>query len=92
MQDKEFVLKVTKAERDSLDYTLAVRLTSGDKGCCYEERQVKVTKDNCKDLTTDGLRNYDEERYFQDSLYIRGTVVFAKGAQEFGECLAELSH
>lgn len=92
MKDKEFVFKVTKAERDSLDYTLAVSLTSGDKGCSYEERQVNVTKDNCKDLTTDGLRNYDEDRDSKDSLYIRGTVLYTKGAREFGECLAGLSH
>ena len=90
MKDKEFVFKVTKAERDSLDYTLAVSLTSGDKGCSYEERQVNVTKDNCKDLTTDGLHNYDEDRDFQDSLYLRGTVMFTKGAREFVECLSEL--
>ena len=80
-----------EAECDSLDYTLAVSVTAEGKECSYEERQVNVTKDNCKDLTTDGLRNYDEERYFQDSLYIRGTVLFTKGAHEFSECLIELS-
>ncbi len=88
---KDFELKVIKVARDSLDYTIAVSVATGDKECSYEERQVNVTKDNCKDLTTDGLRNYDEERDFQDSLYIRGTVLFTKGAREFGECLAGLS-
>lgn len=87
---KDFELKVTKVERDSLDYTIAVSVAAGDRECSYEQRQVNVTKDNCKDLTTDGLRNYDEERDFQDSLYIRGTVLFTKGAREFGECLAGL--
>lgn len=88
---KDFELKVTKVERDSLDYTIAVSVAAGDRECSYEQRQVNVTKDNCKDLTTDGLRNYDEERDFQDSLYIRGTVAFTKGSREFGECLVELS-
>lgn len=90
MNGKVFELKVTKAERDSLDYTIAVSVASEGRECSYEERQVNVTKDNCKDLTTDGLRNYDEERDFQDSLYIKGTVVIAKGAREFGECLLQL--
>ena len=87
---KDYELKVTKVERDSLDYTIAVSVATGNKECSYEERQVNVTKDNCKDLTTDGLRNYDKDRDFQDSLYIRGTVLFTKGAREFGECLAGL--
>ncbi|WP_405342917.1 hypothetical protein [Fibrobacter sp.] len=71
-------------------YTIAVSVASEGRECSYEERQVNVTKDNCKDLTTDGLRNYDEDRDFQDSLYLRGTVMFTKGAREFGECLADL--
>ena len=90
MNGKVFELKVTKAERDSLDYTIAVSVASEGRECSYEERQVNVTKDNCKDLTTDGLRNYDEDRDFQDSLYLRGTVMFTKGARGFGECLLQL--
>ena len=90
LDGKEFAFKVTKVERDSLDYTIAVSVAAGDKECSYEQRQVNVTKDNCKDLTTDGLRNYDEDRDSKDSLYIRGTVLFTKGAREFGECLAGL--
>ena len=87
---KDFEFKVTKVERDSLDYTIAVSVASESRECSYEERQVNVAKDNCKDLTTDGLRNYDEERDFQDSLYIKGTVVLTKGSREFGECLLQL--
>ena len=87
---KDFELKVTKVERDSLDYTIAVSVETGNKKCTYEQRQVNVTKDNCKDLTTDGLHNYDEDRDFQDSLYLRGTVMFTKGARGFGECLLQL--
>ena len=90
MKGKEYEFKVTKTERDSLDYTIAVSVSSEGKECSYEERQVNVTKDNCKDLTTDGLLNYDEDRDFQDSLYIKGTVVIAKDAHEFGECLLQL--
>ena len=88
---KDFELKVTKVERDSLDYTIAVSVETGNKKCTYEQRQVNVTKDNCNDLTTDGLRNYDKERDSNDSLYIRGTVAFTEGSREFGECLAGLS-
>jgi hypothetical protein len=88
---KDFELKVTKMERDSLDYTIAVSVETGNKKCTYEQRQVNVTKDNCNDLTTDGLRNYDKERDSNDSLYIRGTVAFTEGSREFGECLAGLS-
>lgn len=88
---KDFELKVTKVERDSLDYTIAVTVAAGGKECSYEERQVNVTKDNCTDLTTDGLRNYDEDRNSNDSLFLQGTVLFTKGSHEFGECLTQLT-
>ena len=88
---KDFELKVTKVERDSLDYTIAVTVAAGGKECSYEERQVNITKDNCTDLTTDGLRNYDEDRNSNDSLFLQGTVLFTKGSREFGECLTQLT-
>ena len=88
---KDFELKVTKVERDSLDYTIAVTVAAGGTECSYEERQVNVTKDNCTDLTTDGLRNYDEDRDSNDSLFLQGTVLFTKGSREFGECLTQLT-
>ena len=67
LEGKTYEVKITDIERDSLDYKVAISVKSGDKECTYEERQVNITKKNCKDQTTDGLQNYDAERDFQNS-------------------------
>ena len=91
MDGKTYEVKITDIERDSLDYKVAISVKSGDKECTYEQRQVNVTKKNCKDQTTDGLQNYDAERDFQKQLAIRGTIVNTKGLEEFDECIKEIS-
>ena len=63
----------------------------GDKECSYEERQVSVTKENCKDQTTEGLQDYDAERNAQDTLFIRGTIVNTVGFDEFELCIKEIT-
>jgi hypothetical protein len=83
-------VKITDVERDSLDYKVAISVKSGDKECSYEERQVNVTKENCKDQTTEGLQNYDAQRNSQDTLAIRGTIVNAVGLDEFELCIKEI--
>lgn len=88
---KTYELKVTDIERDSLEYRVAISVKSGDKECTYEERQVNVTKENCKNQTTEGLQNYDAERDFQKQFAIRGTIVNTKGLDEFDECIKEIA-
>lgn len=90
-EGKTYEVKITDIERDSLDYKVAISVKSGDKECTYEERQVNVTKENCKDQTTEGLQNYDAERDFQKQLAIRGTIVNTKGLEEFDKCINEIS-
>ena len=74
-----------------MDYKVTISVKSGDKECSYEERQVNVTKANCKDQTTEGLQNYDAERNFQDTLAIRGTIVNTKELDKFDKCIKEIS-
>ena len=90
LDGKTYDVKITDVERDSLDYKVAISVKSGDKECSYEERQVNVTKENCKDQTTEGLQNYDAQRNSQDSLAIRGTIVNAVGLDEFELCIKEI--
>ena len=90
--DGEIVdVKITDIERDSLNYKVAISVKSGDKECSYEERQVRVTKENCKDQTTEGLQDYDAERNAQDTLFIRGTIVNTVGFDEFELCIKEIT-
>ncbi len=91
LEGKTYDVKITDIERDSLDYKVAISVKSGDKECSYEERQVNVTKENCKDQTTEGLQNYDAERNFQDALAIRGTIVNTKGLDGFDKCIKEIA-
>ncbi len=90
LDGKTYDVKITDVERDSLDYKVAISVKSGDKECSYEERQVNVTKENCKDQTTEGLQNYDAQRNSQDTLAIRGTIVNAVGLDEFELCIKEI--
>lgn len=90
--DGEIVdVKITDIERDSLDYKVAISVKSGDMECSYEERQVSVTKENCKDQTTEGLQYYDAERDAEGTFFVRGTLVNTKGLDEFEKCIKELS-
>ena len=91
MDGKTYEVKITDIERDSLDYKVAISVKSGDKECTYEERQVNVTKKNCKDQTTEGLQGYNAERAHYDALFIKGTIVYTKGLEEFDECINEIS-
>ena len=91
LDGKTYDVKITDIDRDSLDYKVAISVKSGDKECSYEERQVNVTKENCKDQTTEGLQNYDAERNFQDTLTIRGTIVNTKGLDNFEKCIKEIA-
>lgn len=91
LDGKTYDVKITDVERDSLDYKVAISVKSGDKECTYEERQVNITKKNCKDQTTEGLQNYDAERDFQNTLAIRGTIVNTKGLDKFDKCIKEIS-
>lgn len=91
LDGKTYDFKVTDVERDSLDYKIAVSVKSGDKECSYEERQVNVTKENCKDQTTEGLQDYDAERSAKDTLFIRGTIVNTVGFEEFELCIKEIT-
>lgn len=91
LEGKTYEVKITDIERDSLDYKVAISVKSGDKECTYEERQVNVTKENCKDQTTEGLQNYDAERDFQKQLAIKGTIVYTNGLEEFDECIKEIA-
>ena len=91
LDGKTYDVKITDIDRDSLDYKVAISVKSGDKECSYEERQVNVTKENCKDQTTEGLQNYDAERNFQDTLTIRGTIVNTKGLDDFEKCIKEIA-
>lgn len=88
---KTYEFKVTKVERDFENYTVAVNVSSGDKECVYEERQFDITESSCKELTVDDLRDYNEERDFQDSLYIVGSFLISKGLDDFNECIVDLS-
>lgn len=88
---KTYDVKLTDIERDSLDYKVAISVKSDDKECSYEERQVNVTKENCKDQTTEGLQNYDAERNFQYKLAIKGTIVNTKGLDDFEKCIKEIA-
>ena len=88
---KTYEVKVKDVERDSLNYKVAISVKSGDKECTYEERQVNVTKKNCKDQTTEGLQDYDADRVFNEELAIKGTIVNTKGLDEFDECIKEIS-
>lgn len=90
-EGKTYEVKITDIERDSLDYKVAISVKSGDKECTYEERQVSVTKENCKDQTTEGLQDYDADRVFNEELAIRGTIVNTKGLEEFDKCINEIS-
>lgn len=90
LDGKTYDVKITDIERDSLDYKVAISVKAGDKECSYEERQVNVTKENCKDQTTEGLQNYDAQRNSQDTLAIRGTIVNAVGLDEFELCIKEI--
>ena len=90
--DGEIVdVKITDIERDSLNYKVAISVKSGDMECSYEERQVSVTKENCKDQTTEGLQYYDAERDAEGTFFVRGTLVNTKGLDEFEKCIKELS-
>ena len=91
LEGKTYDVKVTDIERDSLDYKVAISVKSGDKECTYEERQVNITKKNCKDQTTEGLQDYDADRVFNEELAIRGTIVNTKGLEEFDKCINEIS-
>ena len=91
LDGKTYDFKVTDVERDSLDYRVAISVKSGDKECSYEERQVSVTKENCKDQTTEGLQDYDAERNAQDTLFIRETIVNTVGFDEFELCIKEIT-
>ena len=91
LDGKTYDFKVTDVERDSLDYKLTISVKSGDKECSYEERQVSVTKENCKDQTTEGLQDYDAERNAQDTLFIRGTIVNTVGFDDFELCIKEIT-
>ncbi|MBQ3777565.1 MAG: hypothetical protein II835_05690 [Fibrobacter sp.] len=91
LDGKTYDVKITDIDRDSLDYKVAISVKSGDKECSYEERQVNVTKENCKDQTTEGLQNYDAERHFQDTLTIRGTIVNTTGLDNFEKCIKEIA-
>lgn len=90
IDEKLFEINVVKAERDSLDYIVAIKVKSDDTECYYEEQQVNVNESTCKDLTIDDIRMYDESRDFNDSLYIRGTFVKQNKAEAFEKCLKEL--
>ena len=90
LDGKTYDVKITDIERDSLDYKVAISVKAGDKECSYEERQVNVTKENCRDQTTEGLQNYDAQRNSQDTLAIRGTIVNAVGLDEFELCIKEI--
>lgn len=90
LDGKTYDVKITDIERDSLDYKVAISVKAGDKECSYEERQVNVTKENCKDQTTEGLQNYDAQRNSQDTLAIRGTIVNAVELDEFELCIKEI--
>ena len=50
-----------------------------------------MTKENCKDQTTEGLQDYDAERNAQDTLFIRGTIVNTVGFDEFEACIKEIT-
>ena len=91
LEGKTYEVKITDIERDSLDYKVAISVKSGDKECTYEERQVNVTKKNCKDQTTEGLQDYDADRVFNEELAIKGTIVYTKGLEEFDKCINEIS-
>ena len=91
LEGKTYDVKITDIKRDSLDYKVTISVKSGDKECLYEERQVNVTKVNCKDQTTEGLQNYDAERDFQNTLAIWGTIVNTKGLDKFDKCIKEIS-
>lgn len=88
---KTYEFKVTKVEGDFENYTVAVSVSSGEKECVYEERLFDITENTCKELTVDDLRDYNEERDFQDSLYIAGSFVTSKGLDKFNECIVDLS-
>ena len=91
LEGKTYDVKITDIERDSLNYKVAISVKSGDKECTYEERQVNITKKNCKDQTTEGLQDYDADRVFNEELAIKGTIVYTKGLDEFDKCINEIS-
>ena len=91
LEGKTYEVKITDIERDSLDYKVAISVKSGDKECTYEQRQVNVTKKNCKDQTTEGLQDYNAERALYNAFFIKGTIVYTKGLEEFDECINEIS-
>ena len=91
LNGKTIKFEVTKIERDSLDYTAAFQVSSGDKECTLEENQVTITKENCSDLSSEGLLGYDKDRDFNDSLHLNGLVTMTKDVNEFRKCITELA-
>ncbi len=91
LNGKTIKFEVTKVERDSLDYSAAFQVSSGDKVCSLEENQVTITKENCSDLSSEGLLGYDKNRDFNDSLYLNGLVTMTNGVNEFRKCITELA-
>lgn len=91
LNGKTIKFEVTKIERDSLDYTAAFQVSSGDKECSLEENQVTITKENCSSLSSEGLLGYDKDRDFNDSLHLNGLATMTKGVNEFRKCITELA-
>lgn len=91
LDGKTIKFEVTKIERDSLDYSAAFQVSSGDKVCTLEENQVNITKENCSSLSSEGLLGYDKDRDFNDSLHLNGLATMTKGVNEFRKCITELA-
>ena len=91
---KTYDFKVTKVERDSVYYEVAVSVSSGEMSCSFSEETVKLTEESCKDLTVDVIPFYDQERDAKEIFFLgsQGTPVKKGGDEEkFVSCLKSIA-